>query len=327
MSNLKKGSTIGGFAIVTEADENQHVHDVSDIDGLGDGATAETGPGSGFDADSLDGQHYSDMVQSFVNISGDTIVRNVSITDEPSTDLSAVSRKYTLDYFQNNVVIDSPSIPFVSISPSCSLTFNGTSNTVNFSSGDILIGGSYYTFNSLSLNVSPSPSSNIYVYVALNNGNIELETYNNYIEHDYYKILVGYISFNSSSQVQSINQRQVMCNLRGVSIHEESTPYSMILSDSSGNVDSNWFNLTSTGFADTINLRGPTTIVSGGSESYTITDYDQYSTYTVVTDLGSVSVSGSTITVNAPTVSQTTTILLTVKRNNNSLPFVIEVTP
>ena len=327
MSNLKKGSTIGGFAIVTEADENQHVHDVSDIDGIGDGATAETGPGSGFDADTLNGLHYSDMVQNFVNVSGDTIIRNVSITDEPSTDLSAVSRKYTLDYFNTNVIIDSPTIPFVSISPTCNLTYDSGSNTVGFSSGDILIGGSYYTFNPLSLSITPVASSNVYIYVSLNNGNIELESENNYIEHDYFKILVGYITFNSSSQLQSINQRQVMCNLHGISMNEQSTPYSMILSDSSGNVDPNWFNLTSTGSSDTINLRGVKTIVSGGSETYTITDYDQYSTYSAITDIGSVSVSGDTITVNAPVVSQTSTIILSVTRNTNTLPFVIEVTP
>lgn len=327
MSNLKKGSTIGGFAIVSEADENQHVHDVSDIDGLGNGATAETGPGSGFDADTLNGLHYSDMVQNFVNVSGDTIIRNVSITDEPSTDLSAVSRKYTLDYFNTNVIIDSPTIPFVSISPTCNLTYDSGSNTVGFSSGDILIGGSYYTFNPLSLTIAPVASSSVYIYVSLNNGNIELESENNYIEHDYFKILVGYITFNSSSQLQSINQRQVMCNLHGISMNEQSTPYSMVLSDTSGNVDPNWFNLTSTGSADTINLRGTTTIVSGGSETYTITDYDQYSTYSVISDTGSVSISGDTITVNAPVVSQASTIVLSITRNTNTLSFVIEVTP
>lgn len=327
MSNLKKGSTVGGFAIVSEADENQHVHDVSDIDGLGDGATAETGPGSGFDADTLNGLHYSDMVQNFVNKAGDTIIRNVSITDEPSTDLSAVSRKYTLDYFESNVVLDSPSIPFVSISPSCTLTYDGGNNTINFSSGDILIGGSYYTFNSLSISITPPSSSERYVYVSLNNGNIELEVETDYIEHDYYKILVGSISFGSSSQVLSVNQRPVMCNLHGVSMNEQSTPYSMILSDSSGNVDSNWFSLTSTGSADTINLKGSKTIVSGGSESYTITDYDQYSTYSAVSDIGSISIAGDVITVNAPVVSQVSSLVIYVTRNSNTLPFVIEVTP
>jgi len=327
MSNLKKGSTIGGFAIVTEADENQHVHDVSDIDGIGDGATAETGPGSGFDADTLNGLHYSDMVQNFVNVSGDTIIRNVSITDEPSTDLSAVSRKYTLDYFNTNVIIDSPTIPFVSISPTCNLTYDSGSNTVGFSSGDILIGGSYYTFNPLSLTIAPVASSSVYIYVSLNNGNIELESENNYIEHDYFKILVGYITFNSSSQLQSINQRQVMCNLHGISMNEQSTPYSMVLSDSSGNVDPNWFNISASTIVDTVNLKGETSVTSGSSHNYIITDYDQYSTYSISSSQGSISINNNVITVEFPVVSQLSEVVLYITRNTNTLPFSVEVSP
>ena len=326
MPNLKKGSTIGGFAIITEADENQHVHDVSDIDGLGDGATADTGPGSDFDADTLNGLHYSDMVQNFVNIDGDSILGNVSITDVPNTDFSAISRKYTMDYLSESVIVNSPSIPFVSISQSSTLSYNETNDEVNLSGGDILIGGSFYSFNNLSISLVPTNNTTFYIYAQIVSGSIEMVIESDYIEHDFSKIMIGTVSFDGSSQA-SVNQRNVMCNLHGISMNELSTPYSMILSDSSGNVDSNWFNSTASGFADTINLKGETTISSEGEESYTITDYDQYSTYSVSSDIGSVSIDDNTITVSAPAVTQQTTLILSVTRNGSTLQFNIEVSP
>jgi len=327
MSNLKKGSTVGGFGIVSELDKDQHVHHVSEIDGLGGGASVDTGPGSGFDADTLNSLHYTDIASNFVNRDGDTIVGGVSLTDVQTSDFSATSRNHALTYMNNEVIIDAPSVPLVSISPTCNLTYDTTNQVVDFSGGDILIGGTRYHFNTLSLSLAPVASTTFYIYAYLNSGTLELVTEEGFIEHSFRRIHLGTISFDSNSQLDTVNQRALLCNLDGISLREDAAPYSAVLSDPSGNVDPSWFNFTTSASADTINLQGNTTVTSGTTNTYTITDYDSYSVYFTNTDQGTTSLDGDQITFNAPVVTEPTNVLLTVNRNISSIQFVIEVLP
>ena len=81
--------------------------------------------------------------------------------------------------------------------------------------------------------------------------------------------------------------------------------------------------ITGAGSSD-ISLVGPTTAVAGTGAVYTITDYDNFSIYTVEVDQGSVSRTGDTITVNVPTTG-VSIVKLTVGRNNNFRDFEIAV--
>lgn len=81
--------------------------------------------------------------------------------------------------------------------------------------------------------------------------------------------------------------------------------------------------ITGAGSSD-ISLVGPTTAVAGTGSVYTITDYDNFSIYTVEVDQGSVSRTGDTITVNVPATG-VSIVKLTVGRNNNFRDFEIAV--
>jgi hypothetical protein len=101
----------------------------------------------------------------------------------------------------------------------------------------------------------------------------------------------------------------------------------MVLSDSSGNVDPNWFNISASTIVDTVNLKGETSVTSGSSHNYIITDYDQYSTYSISSSQGSISINNNVITVEFPVVSQLSEVVLYITRNTNTLPFSVEVSP
>lgn len=329
MANLSKGSTVGGFAIVSEEDSNEHIHSVDDIDGLGSAATAETGPGSGFDADSLNGLHYSDIENNLVNISGDTIVSNISLTDpiDTSNDLSAITRDYVDDYLQDNVIISDDMIPFVSISDSSTLSYNESNDTVSLSAGDILIGGVFYEFTTLSRILLPESNATKYIYVTVTNNSLQLEIEDNPIEHDYTKILIGTVSFTAGLNLDSVIQRQSMTNLGNYSISYNAMRDSIMLSNSSGDIDNAWFDTNFTDTVDTVSVQGDITVSSGSASNYLITDYDQFSSYNVSVQNGSITYSGDTITFNAPIVSQPTMVSMIVTRNSTSFTFNIEVLP
>ena len=327
MANLKKGSTVGGFAIISDGNKNSHIHDVSDIDGLGTAATANTGPGSGFDADTLNGQHFSDIQNSFVNISGDSIQQNVSLSGSPINNLDAINKKYVLDYIEDELILGSNSIPFVSISQTNNLSYDISTETVSFNSNDILIGGKYFSFSPLSTSLTPVASSTRYIYVILTGNTITLEVENVPISHNFQKILVGSVSFTPTATVDQIDKRTSMTNLGSHSISTNPIRNSAILSDSSGDIDSEWFDISFGSAVNTVTLKGDTTVNSGGSTTYTITDYDQLSTYSVNTTLGGISINGDQIVFNAPTTTNLEIVTLVVTRNSTSIPFEIGVIP
>lgn len=75
---------------------------------------------------------------------------------------------------------------------------------------------------------------------------------------------------------------------------------------------------------DVVSLAGPTNVVAGTSNTYTITDYDDFSVYTVQTSVGTVAISDDTITLDVPG-GATGNIVLTVRRNTTSRMFQIAI--
>lgn len=73
-----------------------------------------------------------------------------------------------------------------------------------------------------------------------------------------------------------------------------------------------------------ISIIGPTTVVAGTSNTYTITDYDDFSVYEVQVSDGSVSRSDEVITLDVPS-SGDSIIAMTVSRNNSFRDFEIAV--
>lgn len=74
-----------------------------------------------------------------------------------------------------------------------------------------------------------------------------------------------------------------------------------------------------------VSLDGPSNIQAGNAGTYTITDYDSFSTYEVVTDVGTVSVSDETITLSIPPGEADGVVTMIVSRNGAARPFFIAV--
>ena len=74
-----------------------------------------------------------------------------------------------------------------------------------------------------------------------------------------------------------------------------------------------------------ISLDGPSNIQAGNAGTYTITDYDSFSTYEVVTDVGTVSVSDETITLSIPSGEVDGVVTMIVSRNGAARHFFIAV--
>lgn len=75
----------------------------------------------------------------------------------------------------------------------------------------------------------------------------------------------------------------------------------------------------------TVYLSGPTSAYVTQQKTYTITNFDSFGTYVAQVSAGSVSMSGDTITLTAPTAAQTVT--LTVTRDGQPQAFAIEILP
>ena len=74
-----------------------------------------------------------------------------------------------------------------------------------------------------------------------------------------------------------------------------------------------------------VSLDGPSLVYPGSSNSYTITDYDAFSDYTVATNVGTASRSGNTITLEIPAGAADASLFLTVGRNGGENTFAIAV--
>lgn len=79
------------------------------------------------------------------------------------------------------------------------------------------------------------------------------------------------------------------------------------------------------GGGEWISLKGPLNIAKGGQETYEITDYDDFSTYTVSASVGSASRTNENIVVDIPGGADGDTVTLTVTRNLIEREFVISL--
>ena len=79
------------------------------------------------------------------------------------------------------------------------------------------------------------------------------------------------------------------------------------------------------GGGEWISLKGSLNISKGGSETYEITDYDDFSTYTVSSSVGTAVRTNENITVNIPGGAAGNTVTLTVTRNATERKFIMSL--
>ncbi|WP_425641400.1 phage tail protein [Marinomonas gallaica] len=73
-----------------------------------------------------------------------------------------------------------------------------------------------------------------------------------------------------------------------------------------------------------VSLNGPNLVYQGTSNDYTITDYDTFSTYTVMSNIGTATHSNGVITLDIPAGAESDDgIMMTVQRNSGSMSFSI----
>lgn len=331
MANLRKGTTVGGYPIITEVEENDHIHHVSEIDGLGSGAQANDGPGSGFDADTLNGNHFSDMRNVWVDASGDTVDASITLRGnlDIAPDNAAVNRAYIKDYIQKNSITQSEAIPYVAVDRNFTVTRSG--NVITAKAGDILIGGYFYKYNDLVKNLgsdaSIGPNKTYYLYLKVASDNIYLEVDSSNQAYGYYRILVGEVRTDGSGNVTSHTTYPKPSNLgQIIIISDEPRPNAIINANSTiTQLDPGWFSLRNGDHVDSISLYGYTEVPSATTVNYTITDYDMLSNYYVRCDAGSLSHYENGITFTPPTVNVDSIVTIYITRNQTTRAFRIKI--
>lgn len=331
MANLRKGTTIGGYPIITEFDENDHIHHASEIDGLGDVAQVVDGQGSGFDADTLGGNHVSDMNDLWVNVAGDTIDSSIVLTGDLRTasDLAAVNSSYVNDFIKKNSITQSEAIPYVAVDTN--FTINRSSNVFTAVAGDILIGGYFYRYSNLvkdvTLETGVNANTTYYLYMKVSSDTIYLEVDSSNEAYGYYRILVGEFTTDSIGNVTTHSTYPKPSNLGQIIIISDEPRSNSIINANNTitSLDAGWYRIRDGDNVDSVSLYGATEVAGGSTVQYKITDYDEPSTYSVSNDSGSLLHDGDTITFTAPVVAIDSITTIYVTRNQTTQAFRVSV--
>lgn len=326
MSILKKGSTVGGFEIVTEKTESLHTHDSTDIPLSGDAVFYEDGEGSGLNVDGIDGKDFNDFENIFVKVSGDSYDGNLIIENvDESNDSSAINLNHAQQYFFKNNAIISPSNVFNSVDHNTFSLSQQSATIVNSSASKVFINGDEHNLPSEQLDIttiSNRQNATIYVYLTFNSGNVGLSLDKNYVTSPNSQIIIGEIITDTNGDINSFQTYDEINSIAGNPIITKSVPYGIVKSNNQGYIDESLYD-HNVSITENINIEGPSFVMEGGSYTYTITDYDDFSTYSVDISEGSVSINGNTITANIPNLSKDTKIDLTVYRNSIPIDFEI----
>lgn len=78
------------------------------------------------------------------------------------------------------------------------------------------------------------------------------------------------------------------------------------------------------GSGEAVSLIGPTNVVAGTNNTYTITDYDDFSTYSVSVNIGTASIADEVITLSVPG-GATGSVVMTVRRNTSTRIFQVAI--
>ncbi|ASV44157.1 hypothetical protein PBI_SCTP2_142 [Salicola phage SCTP-2] len=329
MSNLRKGSTIGGFEIITHKTKSLHTHDSSQIIGSGSSAIKDDGPGENLNVDGLDGYHFNDFEDNFINILGDEVEGNLLVDNVIESDPdSAINKKYFEDYIYKNNPTYLTYNPYVSID-SYSFDINKTNNVnIEIYSCYIFIKGREYHISYKKLDITNlSNINNLKIYVVIEydqkNDVVDITLNKNYFQNTSNKYIIAEIITNSSGEISSIKKYEPYKWLKSHPIVEKSLPYGIIKTNNQGIIDRSWLQFKPS-LTENISLDGPRRIISGGNYTYTITDYDVFSNYSVRITDGNASINGDTINISVNEINDNRHVTLTVIKNGNAVDFNID---
>lgn len=283
MADLPNGTTIGGKKIIHKGIANNHRHSASDIDGLNTLATGSQGDGGGIDADVLSGNTYGDLSNEFLLTENDTIPELI-LANHPTQNNNAVSRLY----LQNSIPQNIRSGEFygiTSIGDQSSTTYDYSvldSYNIRFSEMECLINGSKYiipteTFDIRDVNAN-FENKVFYTYIQVEAGIAGIRIQEDFEVNENNKIFIGRLETNAAS----IDTYTPIIGIERVGVGRymlSNTPkeYAIPVSDSTGKIDNAWI-FGSRG-ETLITLNGPTEISSGGTFTYSITNYNSFSEY------------------------------------------------
>lgn len=286
MADLPNGTTIGGQKIIHKGIANKHRHNASDIDGLNTLATGEQGSGGGIDADVLSGNTYADLSNEFLLVQNDSISELI-LANHPTQNNQAVSRLYLQDSIPQNMKSGS-FYGITSIGDQSQETYDYTvldSYNIRFSSTECLVNGSKYIVPQTTIDIrdvnTNFENKDFYAYLLVDSGSATIVIQEQLDVNTDSMIFVGELetdstgieSFTPISGIERVGIERYMLSM----IPKE---YSIPVSDDTGKINNGWI-FGSRG-ETIISLTGQTEINSGENHSYTITNYNSFSTYEIV---------------------------------------------
>lgn len=322
MSELGIGSTVGGYPIITEANKDNHFHNASAVTDLGTAAFATDGVGSGLNVQYLDGKSLTDLDNAFVNTNtNDTMTGELILTGSITQNLQGATKSYADASFSNKFKADI-NIPILSVSNTNIITSTGNT-TISIASGSVFVMNKNYSYSTFTIDISTLFSTlannTYYVYLYLDTGtnaiNYSIDTLQT--DNSYTKINIGSVTFNSSSVISSVNNYDTLISFNNKNITIAPINKGIPFSDSSGALNSQWFDPQYETVQNIVSLNGATVVKANNSYNYTITDFDSFSTYSFNSSLGTITQNNDTLTLNVPAnINYDGNIDLTISKNN-----------
>jgi hypothetical protein len=332
MADLPNGTTIGGKKIIHKGIANKHRHSASDIDGLNTLATGSQGDGGGIDADVLSGNTYADLSNEFLLTQNDTIPELI-LNNHPTQNNQAVSKLYLQNSIPENLR-NGRFYGITSIGDQSSSTYNYEildRYNIRFREMECLINGSKYIIPTTTIDIRDVDANfenkEFYCYIEVNTGAASFLIQPDYEVNKDNKIYIGTLKSNATS----LSTYSPINGIERVGIGRymlSKTPkeYSIPVSNPSGKIDNSW--IYGARGETIITLNGPTEIYSGGTFTYSITNYNSFSEYDYLPSNEGLDIQiiDDTIEVLGPSIAPTeatTTLILTKDGSENTFEITI----
>jgi len=338
MADLPNGTTIGGKKIIHKGIANKHRHEASQIDGLNTLATGSPGSGGGIDADVLSGNTYSDLTNEFLLVENDTIPE-IILSNHPTVNTHAVSKLY----MENSIPLHMRSGEFYGITSIGDLSTNTYSYSIldsynfRFSATDCLINGWKYHIPAVTIDIrnveSNFENKEFYAYAdATDLLNVRFMLNVTRLPNDNSLIYIGTLTTDATGiidfePIRGMERVGVGRYMFSNTPKENAIP----TTDGSGIIDSAWiFGARGEGL---VTLKGPNNVDVQNTYTYTMTNYNSFSDYTVSVDSDEATVSfisDDTIELVTPLTSPiASTLTLSVSKDgySNYFPVTLNAEP
>lgn len=288
MADLPNGSTIGGERIIHKGIANKHRHHASQIDGLNPLFYGDVGDGGGIDADVLSGKTYNDLSQEFLQVRNDSI-SSLTLSQHPTSGDHAASLLYLKNSIPNNLLSGNFfGITSIGLPTEESYSYTIGSYSIAFSSMDVLINGAKFNVPTKSIDVrtiTPDyQNRSFYFYIEISQGTASYTAHMNKAQNTDSSVFIGTANTNGSGLITEyipIRNEEKM-GIGSLMLSKTPKPYTIPVSLDTGKVDSGW--VFGAKGETVVDLSGQSTVYAREFATYTISNFNSFSNYTVSID-------------------------------------------